>query len=259
MNNQLLKFKDVNDIIQLLSKEIKNILEKQFVGMYIHGSLAIGDFSPFSSDIDFLVVTKDIVSKDIFDSLAKMHSRIAKSGKKWACELEGSYVPEQLLNSKESPVELRPYINGSKFCLTQYGYEWVLERYTTREYGIVIEGPNPKTLINSISSTELKEASFKILNEWWAPMLSNTSRLKDSDYQPYAILTMCRTLYMFTHGTMVSKKNAAIWAQNTLNERWKTLIKKALEWKKDSSFVNIDETIEFIKFTIEYINGNNSN
>lgn len=259
MNTQGMAFKDVFDIIQLLSREVKNVLKDQFIGIYVHGSLAVGDFDPERSDIDFLVVTKDMVSKDLFFSLEKMHDRIATDGNEWTKKLEGSYVPKELLRSNKPPAKARPHINGGNFCLAHFGYEWVLELYTIREFGIVIEGPNPNTLIDSISSREIQQASLKILNEWWSPMLSNSSRLKDSEYQAYAILTMCRTLYMFTHGTLVSKKNAAEWAQSMFKERWEMLIGKALKWKRGLPFENIEETLEFIRFTLSYINNSNGN
>lgn len=48
---------EVNEILGKLKFEVKEILDEQFIGMYIHGSLALGDFNPESSDIDFIVVT----------------------------------------------------------------------------------------------------------------------------------------------------------------------------------------------------------
>jgi hypothetical protein len=44
-----------------------------------------------------------------------------------------------------------------------------------------------------------------------------------SEYQAYAILTMCRALYTLQHGTVVSKSVAARWAQEVLGERWAAL------------------------------------
>lgn len=254
MNKRLTAIEEVNDMIELLVTEIKKVLDDQIVGMYLHGSLALGDFNPNSSDIDFFVVTDSMLSRDIVDSLEKMHNRINTCNNKWVDYLDVSYVPKGLLNSKEPPVEPRPYVSGRNFYLAEYGNEWILERFVIREYGIVIYGPSPETLICPISSTELQDASLEILNEWWAPMLVNTSRLQDSTYQVYGILTMCRILYMFKHGTLVSKKAAAEWGQSTLNQRWGVLIRKALEWEKGASFDNIDNTIEFLRFTLGYVN-----
>ncbi len=67
MNKKLLKYKDVYCIIDMLYREVKDILKDQFIGFYIHGSLALGDFDPKSSAIDFLVVTKERISQELFN------------------------------------------------------------------------------------------------------------------------------------------------------------------------------------------------
>lgn len=254
MDKKLIPYNEVSSIVQLLLSEVKKVLKDQFIGMYIHGSLATGDFNLDSSDIDFFVVTKDVVSRDLFIALEQIHDCIAHRANKWANRLEGSYVSKEILTSKEPPNIPRPYINGGEFCLSNHGYEWIIELYTIREDGIIIEGPSPKALINPISSKELQQASLKILNEWWAPMLSNTSRLENCEYQAYSVLTMCRILYMFKHGTVVSKKIAGEWVREKLCNRWSKLIEQAMLWKKGQSFNNINGTMKFIRFTIEITN-----
>jgi predicted nucleotidyltransferase len=53
------------------------------VGIYLHGSLATGDFNPQSSDIDFVVVLAEPVCDDLLSALAAMHGRLVASGLKW--------------------------------------------------------------------------------------------------------------------------------------------------------------------------------
>ena len=48
-------YADVNAILRELMANVQPILADRFVGMYLYGSLAAGDFSPETSDIDFLV------------------------------------------------------------------------------------------------------------------------------------------------------------------------------------------------------------
>jgi len=254
MNNQLTSYKDICRAIQLLSREIKKILQGNFIGMYIHGSLAMGDFNPASSDIDFLVVTKDLISRDLLDSLGEMHVSIMKSENKWGNRLEGSYILKHTLKRKSPPAEPRPYVNGGRLYLAPFGYEWVLEKYGIREYGIVVEGPEPHVLINPVSPKELREASLNMLNEWWRPMLLGSESLRSAEYQAYAVLTMCRILYMFNHSVLISKPKAAKWVQENYGEEWKMLIEKAIQWEKGEAFDNYHQTVEFIMYTLAYIN-----
>lgn len=50
---------DVQHFIAQVQNEIEAIVKDNFIGTYIHGSLALGGFNEASSDIDILVVTKD--------------------------------------------------------------------------------------------------------------------------------------------------------------------------------------------------------
>ena len=246
--------KDVREVIELLLIKVKGALNDKFIGMYIHGSLALGDFNPNSSDIDFFVITKGEISKEEFSLLKQIHNDILSIDNKWGKRLEGSYIDMETLKSITPPTKPRPYINGEEFHLANHGYEWILEEHVTREHGIIIEGPNPKELIMSISLEDLREGNLKILNDWWAPMVTYPLMLKDSEYQAYAVLSMCRIIYTFTYGIIVSKKKASSWAQRNLEKEWENLIKEAMEWKKGYAFNNFHRTLEFIKFTLELVN-----
>src|SRR5687768_72198 len=60
---QYTPYTDVNEILHLLLVNVKEILKDQFLGMYLYGSLSSGDFNPETSDVDFLVVTKEVLSE----------------------------------------------------------------------------------------------------------------------------------------------------------------------------------------------------
>src|SRR5437763_12166877 len=91
------RFQDVNVVLNRLLADVKAILLDQFVGMYLYGSLASGDFNPETSDIDFVVVTAAEPPADAIVALASMHARYAASEAKWARKLEGSYIPAKAL------------------------------------------------------------------------------------------------------------------------------------------------------------------
>lgn len=85
---------DVNAVLHAFLADVRTILGADFVGLYLYGSLALGDFNPDrSSDIDFLVVTADEIPRATIAALAAMHERMAASESRWATELEGSYIP----------------------------------------------------------------------------------------------------------------------------------------------------------------------
>lgn len=54
--------------------EVRERLGRHFVGMYLYGSLAAGDFAPDSSDIDFLVVAGGDQTGELSQPLHGMHA-----------------------------------------------------------------------------------------------------------------------------------------------------------------------------------------
>ena len=50
-------YPEINCVLEELLSRVRAILGRRFVGMYLDGSLAIGDFEADKSDLDFVVVT----------------------------------------------------------------------------------------------------------------------------------------------------------------------------------------------------------
>jgi len=193
-------YHEVNMILLQLRTQVRKILDEQFTGMYLYGSLALGDFNPFKSDIDFLVVTKDEIDEETPQLLKAMHIGIATGSSKWAMELEGSYIPKRALRRYDPGQSHHPHIDrgSGELAVEQHDSDWVVKRFNLREHGVVLAGPDPKTLIDPISSAELRQAALGYL-WWWQLQLENSHRVAQSNYQAYAVLTMCRILFTLEH------------------------------------------------------------
>ncbi len=242
---------EINLLLHELLLRVQSVLGAQFIGLYLHGSLAYGDFEPRRSDIDFLVVTKDALPSDAIAALQSMHARLTASGMKWVDVLEGSYIPQQALRQFD-PLDCHHpalRVDGS-FDIDGHGSEWIIQRYIIREKGITLAGPAPQTLIDIVTPQQLRDAAAGILFEWWEPQLTDHSRLISDEYQAYAVLTMCRALYTFEFATVGSKPVAACWAQGTDDKRWSTLIDNALRWHHGATMDALPETLAFIRYTI---------
>jgi hypothetical protein len=243
---------EINSVLHELLSGARGILGDHFVGMYLDGSLAIGDFDPDKSDLDFVVVTTFEISPDSFGALKTMHDRIAAGTSKWASELEGSYISQRALRHDQWPAA-HPYIDrGSALAMVRQesGY-WPIHRHILREHGVVLAGPLPRTLIDPVQPEELREAVRGILREWWQPMLVDGPLLQNSFYRCYAVLTMSRMLYTISYGAIVTKPTAARWAQQTLDRRWTPLIQHALAWSREVP-PDLEQTLAYIRHTCEY-------
>src|SRR5438552_5150058 len=104
-------YADVNAILRELMANVQPILADRFVGMYLYGSLAAGDFSPETSDIDFLVVTDAEPAAEQVEALRQMHERIGAGRSKWALEQDGSYIPRGALRRYDPRLAQHPHID----------------------------------------------------------------------------------------------------------------------------------------------------
>lgn len=252
MNENPTQYDNVNSIILLLLQKSQEILGENLLAMYLHGSLATGDFNQEKgSDIDFIIVLDKKVSDETIEKLQEMLGELAKFDPKLSKKLEGSYVPKNWLKHNEPPEIIRPYINGGDLNLYPYGYEWVLEKFLIREKGLVVFGSPPAQFIEPISADDVRRANARILIGDWQPMLTESSRLKDDEYQAYAVLTMCRCLFLFSKNEMASKPMAVAWVKEKFPE-WRELVEVAYNWLHGQKFGRLNDVKDFIKFTIEF-------
>ncbi|OGO18206.1 MAG: hypothetical protein A2Z15_07280 [Chloroflexi bacterium RBG_16_50_11] len=235
----------------MLLANVQAVLNNYFLGLYLHGSLASGDFDPGHSDIDFLVVTNRVLPKKIIPGLEAMHMHIRDSGPEWAKKLEGTYLsPKAIFRFKPSKRRI-PYLNEGKFFLTYQGIDWIINRHILRENGIVVAGPPIRPLIAPISSDEIRQAVVQGLIEDWMPRLDEREWLIPLGHQPFIVLTCCRALYTLKYGKVKSKPVSARWALTALDKQWRNLIERAMAWHHGMPHGDIENTLKMMRFTLE--------
>ena len=244
-------YPEINAILNLLLADAQAILGNHLIGMYLHGSLAYGGFNPETSDIDFLVVTDGYLPSGTYSALKDMHARLFLSRLAWSQKLEGAYLPKELLR-RHNPISApTPWLGvDGHFALETPGSDWIIQRWILRAHGLVIAGPPLAGLIDPVSAEALRQAVRANLREWWSPPFPSPKRFQSGAYQAYAILTMCRSLYVLEHGRVASKPEAARWAMQVLGDPWHSLISAALAWRPGMEFNRWEETLEFIRFTL---------
>lgn len=246
-------YADVNTILAELLSGLQSTLGEQFIGLYLYGSLASGDFDPRRSDIDFLVVTRAKVPVESLSALSTMHARITNSGLTFARRLEGVYIPLALLPHYERSSAVHPYLccGGEFFTEAQQDSDWIIQRHVLREQGVIVSGPPIRSLIDPIQPDDLRGAVRGFVRDWWVPMLENPVRLRDREYQAYATLTFCRVLYTLHIGKIGSKAVSARWVQQTYGTRWADLIDHALAWPDGPQPDEFERTSAFLQYVVE--------
>jgi predicted nucleotidyltransferase len=249
----LTPYPEIDGLLEALVAGARMLLGARFVGAYLDGSLAAGDFDPATSDIDVVVVTGGDLSPDLIAALRAMHVGLAGRSSRWVSELEVAYVARDVLERAARRPRPCPCLERGSARLElvwpESGY-WTIHRHVLREHGIALAGPPPATLIAPVRPDALRQAVADILQEWWRPMLDEPSRLRSWGYRCYAVLTMCRMLYTLHHGTIVSKPVAARWARATLDRRWSPLVDDALAWSAHAP-PDLNDSLALIRATYE--------
>src|SRR5438105_7269495 len=217
-------YADVNETLRDLLAQSRTILGPQFVGMVLSGSLAVGDFDPHTSDIDLMFVTDTPLSADRFAALQAMHARFAGGGSPWAMRLEAVYIPAPALRRGALTEERYPVLERGRALATEpLESAWSVQRFTLREHGRPVAGPEPRTLLDPVDPDDMRREGAAIAGEWLEKAHADSSWMtwfRQRDSQAFVILTLCRLLYTLETGAVASKPAAAGWAQPTLGPRW---------------------------------------
>jgi predicted nucleotidyltransferase len=237
-----------------MTSGIQNIIGKKLIGLYLFGSLTYGDFNPESSDIDLLTVINKPLNHYELDQIKQLHNRIEEKCQKWSHRLECSYTPIDLFKNTLPPKELRPYYGGGIFYdEAPYGNEWIINNYLLYNYGVSLIGSDFKKLIKPIDIIEVQKDCIRDLFQEWEPKITDFEWLDNSHYQSYLILNLCRILYTVCYGAAGTKKVSAEWVKNQYGMPWINLIETAGNWKYGKVMSMRNESINFIKFVIDYI------
>jgi hypothetical protein len=118
---------------------------------------------------------------------------------------------------------------------------------------LIVVGPDPHELIDPVSPEEMRSALRDMAETWWRPQLEDPSWVAQTQNQPFAILTMCRSLYVLEHGEVASKAVAGRWAQKALGQGWVEPIAWALTSPRDPESDHMIATLSLIAYTLDRI------
>jgi len=221
---------EVNTVLGALLPAVRGVLEPEFVGVYLGGSLAAGGFDR-ASDVDVVVVAEREVDDAQLAALDAVHRRVAAIDAWCATELECTYISRAALRRFDPASAVHANLDrgaGERIKRVAYDQGWIASAHLLRTRGITLAGPPPHTLIDPISPGELSGAMRPLLEEWGRALIRDPAPLLARGYQSYAVLSLCRIAYTIETGDVASKQAAAEWGLRTFEPRWRPLIRRAL-------------------------------
>jgi predicted nucleotidyltransferase len=248
-------FPELNELLGELVARAETILGDNLVGAYLTGSFALGG-GDLQSDCDFLVVTQHQVTAEQERQLRELHDEIPTRDGHWPHDLEGSYAPRADLATLAALDEQWLFVNRgwremewSTHCNTEE------VRWTLRESGITLTGPDPRELVAEVPADLLRSKMPSLIESFLPDLLSWTS-FDIAWAQRYAVTTLCRMLYTLDSGKVASKGASLEWARNAFDTAWRDLIQQVIDdrpltWNDPPRPGSVEATIAFAEYANE--------
>ncbi|MGM0896496.1 MAG: aminoglycoside adenylyltransferase domain-containing protein [Bacillota bacterium] len=204
---------------------IADIMEEQPVGVYLHGSLAMGGFNPNRSDIDLIVVTEQPLSMQKKQKLA--HFFLEKSSKPFPIEIS-SLTLEQLESwSHPTPydfhfsefwreryeTELLKYINDEEKTDGDLAAHFMILQHR----GMCLAGRPIEEIFPSIPHQDYLASIMEDYEECVEKIIENPV---------YCTLNLIRVYWYVKEGNISSKQEAGVWGQKTLPNEFSELVQR---------------------------------
>jgi hypothetical protein len=276
-------FPDLNAVLAVLVDGARARLGEVFVGAYVQGSFAVGD-ADANSDCDFIVAIRRDLTPGEIAALDELHGQIHELPYlPWRHRLEGSYVPVDLLRRAsadpheppgEAPrpadwrdpglagkgAQLYPFVyldHGARALVRSEHDNTNVVRWSLREKGIVLAGPDPHRLVDPVPP-EILRAEVRANMD-----LCIGLRLEPMHavvWQAFWVILFCRMLHTLATGRVASKKAGAAWAAAHLDPRWRDLILRSQGERTGDTAArmappdpaDVAETRAFAAWAIEY-------
>jgi hypothetical protein len=150
-------YRDIDELLDRLRNRLAALLGPDLVALYLHGSLATGDFDARDGDIDLLAVTRTGVDEALRDSVGRAVEQLATGYPTRAHRVDLEWVRVDDLaagRTATAPTTAEP--------LT-FACAPVLLRFALRDRGRAVLGPPPRALVPEVGLSEYVEACHEHL------------------------------------------------------------------------------------------------
>lgn len=220
---------DYNTLLDQFVQENKRIFKDHLVGVYLHGSAAMGCFHKKKSDIDLLVVVHGSISledkRKYMDMVVKLNESAPAKG------LELSILREEVCKPfcYPTPFELHFSVahlewyktNPADYVEKMNGTDRDLAAHVTilHHRGKVLCGKEIKDVFGEV------DPAF-YFDSIWADIENAEEEIPQNPV--YLILNLCRVLAYKKDGLILSKKEGGEWGLGKLPQKYQDIIRAAL-------------------------------
>lgn len=245
-------------ILNKIAGEYQEILKDKLTGIYVHGSIAFGCFNWEESDIDFVVVVKDMLSPEEKEKLIMVLLDWDKAAPHGGFEM--SIVLERYCNPFIYPTPFELHFSNrhkerckqdlKKYCEGMHGLDKDLAAHFTviRKVGKVLCGKNIPDVFGKVPREDYLD-SIKC---------DVSDAVNEITKEPvYMILNLCRILAFTEENAVISKKQGGEWGMRNLPKIRVPVVRKALQSYCGSGIFREEEKQlkSFAEYMTKRING----
>lgn len=207
-------------------------------GLYLIGSVALADFRPGHSDIDFLAVTSAPVTAAQLPALRRAHARLVQRHRR--PRFDGAYVTWDDLRRDPSLAGPRVDVFAGRISPPAEGRADPVSWHTLAQSGVAARGPAPGDLDVWTDRKALSDWSRENLDGYWTGWLRRASMLPSplglanlGDRGPcWGVLGVSRQHYTLATGAITSKTGGGVYAKETFDGRWHSIVDECLRLRR---------------------------
>ncbi|MFI0262289.1 aminoglycoside adenylyltransferase domain-containing protein [Streptomyces sp. NPDC017056] len=209
-------------------------------GLYLTGSVALGDFRPGRSDVDFVAVTARRLTAADVAALERVHAETRKRYRR--PYFDGTHVTWDDLAGGYASCSDAPHTLRGRFH-TGSGFEvnpvtWAV----LAENAVAVRGPAPGGFAVGVDAAALRDWTLENLGSYWRPWqaarrtsLSPAGILALHGWATaWGVLGVSRLHYTLATGGITSKGGAGRYALETFGAPWRPVIGEALRLHRSS-------------------------
>jgi predicted nucleotidyltransferase len=242
-------------VIPVLQRHVRILLDalgEKLTGVYVHGSAAMGCFTPMQSDFDYLAVVSDALTpeerKYLSDSFLAIYGKDVpiKGGVEMSIVIEKFAgkdfrypTPYEFHMSTEEQVKA----HGAPHEYEKVDYDLAAHFTITKKRGICVYGK----LADEVFADVPREHYLGSIALDSADSFENIMKKTGAEKcvaPKYAVLNFCRVLALIEDDLITSKLEGGEWALRKLPEEYHSIISAALqEYSEIGSSEKVDPSL----------------
>lgn len=224
----------VDAYLEAIDAEAPALIE----GLYLVGSVALGDFRPHHSDVDFVAVTGGRLESTGYAALERVHDRLSARGSRPF--FDGIYVTWADLAGDPADASPGPYTHEGRLHPEGRSERHPVTWRTLAQAGVCCCGPALADTTIWSDPAALAAWTNNNLDAYWQHMLEPGSWLTQrgglAGLSAYAcewcVLGVSRLHYTLATGQITSKDGGGVHAQAAFDAEWQPVISESLRIRR---------------------------